>query len=53
METIKVNPWGDGQGDFVVICASDFDPKTHTLYGAEEELEPELEPEPKPKAKQK
>jgi len=42
IETIKVMPWGKGQGDFVVINASDFDSKTHKKY-----TEP---PKAKPKA---
>jgi hypothetical protein len=33
--TIKVKPWGDGQGDFVEINESDFDPKVHNLYEVE------------------
>lgn len=27
---IKVAPWGDDQGDFVLINEADFDPKFHT-----------------------
>lgn len=42
MKTIKVKPWGQGQGDFVIINAEDFDPNFH------EKLE-----EDKPKQKQK
>lgn len=30
--TVKVKPWGKGQGDFVEINAEDFDPKQHKLY---------------------
>jgi hypothetical protein len=30
MGTIKVKPWGDGQGDHVVINEADFDPEKHT-----------------------
>lgn len=33
MKTIKVNPWGKGQGDFVLINEEDFDPDFHELYG--------------------
>lgn len=29
METIKVKPWSNDQGDFVVINAADFDPAVH------------------------
>ena len=35
MKTIKVKPWGEGQGDFVVINEEDFDPEAHELYGVE------------------
>jgi hypothetical protein len=29
INTIKVKPWGEGQGDFVEINADDFDAKVH------------------------
>lgn len=29
METMKVKPWGKGQGDYVLINAEDFDPAKH------------------------
>lgn len=29
--TIKVKPWGDGQGDFVLIDEDQFDPLFHVL----------------------
>lgn len=29
METIKVKPWGDDQGEYVVINVEDFDPEQH------------------------
>jgi hypothetical protein len=29
VKTVKVKPWGEGQGDFVEINEDDFDPKTH------------------------
>lgn len=32
MGTMKVQPWGQGQGDFVVIDESEFDPERHTRY---------------------
>lgn len=28
--TIRVQPWGEGQGDYVLINAADFDPAVHT-----------------------
>lgn len=30
MKIMKVKPWGEGQGDFVVINEDDFDPKFHS-----------------------
>lgn len=30
-QTVKVMPWGDGQGDYVIINAEDFDPSKHKL----------------------
>ena len=35
-KTLKVKPWGDGQGDFVVINEADFDPELHELLGEAE-----------------
>jgi len=32
-KTLKVQPWGEGQGDFVVIDADSFDENFHTLFG--------------------
>ena len=32
MATIKVKPWGEGQGAFVMIEEKDFDPQKHELY---------------------
>lgn len=29
--TIKVKPWGEGQGDYVLIDADSFDPLFHVL----------------------
>lgn len=29
MQTMKVKPWSDDQGDHVVINAEDFDPAVH------------------------
>lgn len=31
VKTIKVKPWGKGQGDFVEINEADFDEKLHEL----------------------
>lgn len=30
--TIKVKPWGEGQGDHVVINEADFDPSKHERF---------------------
>lgn len=38
--TIKVKPWGDGQGDFVVINQADFDAAVHQLHGDDEAAAP-------------
>ncbi len=32
MKTIKVMPWGDDQGDFVLINEDDFDASVHKAY---------------------
>lgn len=32
IETINVKPWGQGQGDFVVINKADFDPELHEAF---------------------
>lgn len=32
MKTIQVMPWGEDQGDFVVINEEDFDPSVHKRY---------------------
>lgn len=36
METMKVKPWHESQGDHVLINAADFDPAVHQLHGVEE-----------------
>lgn len=33
MGTIQVKPWGEDQGDFVLINEEDFDKDFHELYG--------------------
>ena len=33
MPVIQVQPWGEGQGDFVTIEESDFNPDFHVLLG--------------------
>jgi hypothetical protein len=35
METIKVKPWGEGQGEYVLINAEDFNPEIHEEFDAE------------------
>lgn len=39
METIRVMPWGSGQGDFVVINKEDFNPEIHKEYSAQKPVE--------------
>jgi hypothetical protein len=36
-KTLKVEPWGEGQGEFVVIDADSFDESVHKLF-VEKEL---------------
>ena len=31
MDTIRCKPWGEGQGDHVIVNAADFDPAFHVL----------------------
>lgn len=38
MGTIKVKPWGNGQGDHVLINEEDFDPAKHELFGSAETM---------------
>lgn len=35
VKTIKVKPWGEGQGDHVTINESDFNPDFHVLLDGE------------------
>lgn len=35
-KTLKVKPWGQGQGDFVLINETDFDSELHELLGEAE-----------------
>jgi hypothetical protein len=44
--TVKVKPWGKGQGEFVEINADDFDPDIHEL--AKGEAAPVEAPAPDP-----
>jgi hypothetical protein len=41
-ETVKVMPWGKGQGEYVEINAADFDPAKHKPYppATESEVKP-------------
>jgi pyruvate/2-oxoglutarate dehydrogenase complex dihydrolipoamide acyltransferase (E2) component len=32
IKTVRVQPWGKGQGDFVEINESDFNPEVHKLF---------------------
>lgn len=40
MDTVKVKPWGQGQGEFVIINASDLT-DTHELFETASEAETE------------
>lgn len=33
-KTMRVKPWGEDQGEFVVINEADFDPAVHTAFDA-------------------
>ncbi len=35
VQTIRVKPWGEGQGDFVEINEDDFNPDVHQLLEAD------------------
>ena len=37
MKTMKVQPWGKGQGDHVIINESDFNPDFHKPIGESEQ----------------
>ena len=45
MATMKVKPWGDDQGDYVIIEEENFDKDFHEVY------EEKKKPAPKPKVK--
>lgn len=47
MDVLKVKPWGEGQGDHVLINAEDFNPEVHELFDAPAE---KAKPGRKPKA---
>jgi len=46
-ETIKVKPWGDDQGDHVLINAEDFDPAIHTKFEADAPAQTRAKPRSK------
>lgn len=48
MATLKVKPWGEGQGDYVLIEEEDFDEKQHSLY--DDKPAPKAKSKPAPKA---
>lgn len=37
LKVIKVKPWGEEQGDFVLINETDFDPDKHEHYEEEKQ----------------
>ena len=45
IETIKVAPWGEGQGEYVEINADEFDPKFHKHWP----VTPDTQPQPRTK----
>lgn len=49
MSILKVNPWGEGQGDFVIIEEENFRPGFHTLYGEKVSCEEQSEQVEKPR----
>lgn len=49
MQTMKVKPWGEGQGDHVIINVEDFNPDFHVAY---EEAATPKKPSRKPKGAQ-
>lgn len=49
MATIKVEPWGEGQGDHVLIDEADFNPEFHKKIAAK--AEPKTDAKPKRAAK--
>ena len=44
MATMKVKPWGEGQGDHVLINEDDFDPDVHVPFDVSEPAKP-VEPQ--------
>lgn len=49
--TVRVNPWAESQGEFVLINEHDFDPAVHTLY--DESQAPVVADEAQPESVQK
>jgi hypothetical protein len=48
VETVKVKPWGEEQGDYVVINKEHFDPEVHQLVDEPKAKKvPKAEPEKK------
>ncbi len=39
MAVIKVEPWGEDQGDFVYIEEENFDPNFHVMYDPDKKTE--------------
>lgn len=37
MALLKVKPWGEGQGEYVLIEEEDFNEEVHTLHESEAE----------------
>jgi hypothetical protein len=51
--TVRVKPWAESQGEFVIINEADFDPAVHTLFDESQvpAVADEAQPEPVQKRK--
>jgi hypothetical protein len=51
--TVRVKPWAESQGEFVIINEADFDPARHVLYDESQVpvVADEAQPEPVQKRK--
>lgn len=51
MSLLKVKPWGEDQGDHVLIDEESFDPDFHVLLDAKAPEAPKAKVKPEPTAK--
>lgn len=51
--TVRVKPWAESQGEFVILNGDDFDPAVHTLYDESQApvVADEAQPDPVQKRK--